>query len=203
MPLFTLWRTFAPDLNATELELVTVRMVTGATWFPDVLWHRSYGIDEPGRIEGFCVYEGPTEQIVGGLSSHCRVPYDAIREVQECRADDSGAGMDEVPDGISLFLVERELPASTSPDRLREMNLDSTSGSPEVSWLRSYWDPGRNISRCIFRATSREGLAAAMGGAAVQLRAMAPVQLNHPALWAELYDSIGLRRHWETAVAVG
>ena len=65
-------------------------------------------------------------------------------------------------------------------------------------WLRSYWDPERHLSRCIFAARTSAAVREAVMLSPVGIDRLTRVSTVHPSMWAEIYDRLGLPRHWES-----
>jgi hypothetical protein len=199
MATYTIWRTFDPNLSDLDAEMMMVRAVSTGWLEPRFRWLRSFDIEAPGLPQGFCVYEGPTIHDLDWQQRFCWLPVDEIREVQElCGPSCGGSGMDEPPAGSTPFFVERRFGAGVGAEDLRELN----SAQPReagVTWFRSFWDPERMSSKCIFAAESEQRLRDATTGTAGTVTRIASAVLGHPAQMAETYDLMGLPRHWEVA----
>ena len=177
------------------------RNVSATSWFPDVLWHRSYGVDAPGRVRGFCIYEGPSAAAVVEQSRFCGVPFVGIKQVEEHRAPGVGAGPDEIPAEMALYLLEWLIPTRRPPNEVWRALTNSLSEPPAVKWIRSFFDAESGASRCILLAESQAAVEAAVPAGAKTDR-LERMWLSHPATWAHLYDSMGLPHHWEAAATV-
>jgi hypothetical protein len=198
VPIFTLWRSFDPNLSAFDLEMINVRAIASASFEPRFYWQRSYGLEIPGVLEGFCVYEGPSRQELSRQQLLCQVPFEEVREVEELCGQSRGAGPDEPPLGLSLFLVERDFPSAVSAEDLRASNTGCDSTNTGVAWMRSFSDGHRASSKCVFAAASEAILREAVAGSDATIQRIEKVALNHPSLWAKTYDQMGIPRHWET-----
>jgi hypothetical protein len=206
MPLFTLWREFDPTLDEEAREAIMVRTISAATWFPSVRWIRSYFVDEPGRLNTLCVYEGPTLDLVRQHTLHCRVPFIHIREAEERLPDSTLAltsrSIGAVPDGRPLFMVKRSFPRGISEAELGGAWMRTAQCAaeiPSLSWVRSYWDDERKESACVFLAPDKATIGEHIRRSRVPADSVEQVGENHPALWAHVYDSLGIPRHWELA----
>ena len=82
MALFTLWRELDHTMDEAERENMTIRSIGSLEWYPGVHWLHSWVIDEPGRLESLCVYEGPNQQKVEEALMRCSVPFVEVREAQ-------------------------------------------------------------------------------------------------------------------------
>lgn len=196
MPLFTLERDIEMPENDPGLESTMWRVISSAIWW-QVRWMRSYARVPSDRILGFCVYESPAPVNLASQAVSCRVPYVALAEVEELLSPGAGRGIDLLPLGESLFLVERTYPRGWNASSLMEANV-CASDDEGVTWLRSYWDRSGRRARCVFGATSRETLASAIGQPAAALETqISDAELNHPSQWARMFDSFELPYHWE------
>lgn len=196
MPLFTLERDMDVPENDPGLESTMFRIVSSAVWW-QVRWMRSYARVPSDRILGFCVYESPAPVNLASQAVSCRVPFVALAEVEELLAPGEGLGVDSLPEGHSLYLVERTFPGRSNATTLREAN-ECAANADCVSWLRSYWDAEGSRARCIFTATSRAALEAAVHAQTAPSEiAISDAELNHPEKWKRMYDSFELPYHWE------
>ncbi len=195
MPFFTLWRSFDPAWTDEDFEKMHVRAISGLASSPPVYWHRSFGIDRPGTVQGFCVYEADSLRGIERQQRICWIPFIEAREVEEARAATVGLGPTTSPKGMSLFLVERSFPEPTSLTAIETANAQFQKSN--VIWMRSFWDAERQLSRCIFAADSEEELQAALQGHAQISLEIAPILEEHPSNFADMYDTLGIRRHWE------
>lgn len=196
MALFTLWRTM-PPMTEIEGNSMQARAITGTWYEPRYLWQRSFGwLLDDGGSAGFCVYSGPAIGDLGWQQRMCAVPYDEIREVKEVTGAVHGPGMDVPPEGWSLYFAEREFGAAGFP-ALETANHPWLEPREGVIWYRSFWDEGRQSSKCIMAAASPEEARLAFEEAGVALKRFQPVLTNHPSLWADTYDQLSLPHHWE------
>ncbi|HMO53668.1 MAG TPA: DUF4242 domain-containing protein [Tepidiformaceae bacterium] len=196
MPLFTLERDMDVPEDDPGLENSMFRVISSAVWW-QVRWMRSYARVPSDRILGFCVYDSPAPVNLASQAVSCRVPYVALAEVEELLAPGEGLGADSLAEGHSLFLVERTFAGGWSAAGLREANV-CASMTEGVSWLRSYWDAEGHRARCIFGATSRAALQAAVQARSSPSElAISAAQLNHPSNWERMYDTFELPHHWE------
>lgn len=195
MPLFTLERDIDMPENDPGLESTMWRVISSAVWW-QVRWMRSYARVPSDRILGFCVYDSPAPVNLASQAVSCRVPYVALAEVEELLAPGEGLGEDSLPEGHSLYLVERTFPGRWNATALREAN-ECASNDGGASWLRSYWDAEGSRARCVFTATSRFALEAVVHASAPSEIAISDAELNHPAKWKRMYDSFELPYHWE------
>lgn len=76
MPLFLVQRTFAEalDLDAHELQLMDAVNLEA-----DVRWLESFLSAD--RLQAFCLYEAPSEQVIRDLSARSGMPIDTVIEV--------------------------------------------------------------------------------------------------------------------------
>lgn len=193
MRLFVLQRNFDPDWTDADFDRMVRRAVGGLHWDPPVVWHRSFGIDVPGPVTGFCVYGSETLRTLLEQQRMCWVPFTEAREVQEACGDASGLGPCEPPEGTSLFLVERIFDAPALLSRVAQSNTAAQTG--RVRWVRSYWDAERRHSRCIFAAPEARDIENAVCDGTIT--AIAPVLEEHPSALADIYDQAGVPRSWE------
>ena len=195
MPTFNLWRTFPADMTDHELEMMTVRSIGTTSWDASIRWQRSYGFDTPAGLEGFCVFEAANGSEMARIQMMCAVPFLEVREVVEALGANAGPGPDEPAPGRSLFLVERTF----APGHAQEdvVTANRAAESADVAWVRSFWHERSAASRCIFEAPSEAALAEALSPSPATVVRAVLVSTNHPANWADTYDRMGLRRHWE------
>lgn len=205
MPTFAIWRELDPALNQEEREELTFQLLIAASFFPSVKWSRSYVIDEPGRLQSLCVYEAPVKRLISNFSSCFAVPYSEIREVNETLPDAYiPAEMNRVPDGGRLYMIDRQFPVDTTDDDLEAIGMRAAfccSVMPEISWVRSYWDPARKSGRCIYWATDPAHLRIHSERTPMPSDDIEEVVEELPSNWAGLYDGLGLERHWELTLA--
>ncbi len=196
MPTFILWRTFDPNLTDEDGEMLIARAVATAYWDPPFEWRRSFDIADTQPPQGFCVYEGPTKRDLHWQQRLCWLPFDEIREVEEVRAPFAGKGRDEVPDGWSLFLVERRLTLGATPATLCRENLalGPVSGA---SWVRSFFDRGRRMSACVFVGESADHVRRLIGDRQVDLIRVERLDQAHPSDWAYIFDRLSVPHYWE------
>ncbi len=204
MPKFAIWRELDPSLDQTEREELTVQLLIAASFFPSVRWSRSYVIDEPGRLQSLCVYEAPVKRMVSNFSLCFAVPYSEIREVKETLPDAYiPAELNRVPEGARLYMIDRQFPDATNDEDVLAIGMRAAfccSVMPEIAWVRSYWDADRKTGRCIYWATDPVHLQVH-----AERTIMLPCDLIEevfeevPANWVEMYDGLGLDRHWEPA----
>lgn len=193
MPLFLVARTHGNAAAFFGDEWEMVRLIGTAHHEPRHDWIRAFGQSE----SGFCIYRGPDARELGIQQRLCALPFDEIREVEEVNGAAAGPGIDEAPEGWSLYLVERTF-LDGATGRLIEVNGPHAEGSQGVLWLRSYWDPERRSSRCIFAAARRDAVREAVMLSPVGIDRLTRVSTVHPSMWAEIYDRLGLPRHWES-----
>ncbi|MGD9934427.1 MAG: DUF4242 domain-containing protein [Dehalococcoidia bacterium] len=198
MALFTLWRVLDHTLNEQERENISVRAIGACEWFPGVRWQRSFFVDEPGRLLSLCVYQGPTLEAVREQSIRCAVPFLEIREVTALTAQghDGPGPLAAEP----LFMVERQFPAETPLDAIAHA-LRSAADQQGVTWLRSYVDGERGSARCVLEAASSDAVRDHSQVHGLPCDSIESVGENHPAFWADIYDSFYLPRHWERSPA--
>lgn len=197
MPLYLVTRTHENAAAIIEDEWEMVRLIGSAHHEPRHDWIRSFGRNE----SGFCIFRGPDARELGIQQRLCALPFDEIREVEEVNGAAAGPGIDEAPEGWSLYLVERTF-LDGATGRLIEVNGPHAEGSQGVLWLRSYWDPERHLSRCIFAAARRDAVREAAtdpSAPSASLDGLTRVTTIHPSMWAEIWDRLGLPRHWETS----
>lgn len=193
MPLYLVTRTHENAAAIIEDEWEMVRLIGSAHHEPRHDWIRSFGRNE----SGFCIFRGPDARELGIQQRLCALPFDEIREVEEVNGAAAGPGIDEAPEGWSLYLVERTF-LDGATGRLIEVNGPHAEGSQGVLWLRSYWDPERHLSRCIFAARTSAAVREAVMLSPVGIDRLTRVSTVHPSMWAEIYDRLGLPRHWES-----
>jgi hypothetical protein len=206
MPLFTLAREFDPGMSEAAREEIMVRTISAATWFPEVRWIRSYYVDEPGRLETLCLYEGPTLDLVRQHTLHCRVPFNQIREVEErlpattIALTPEGANESVGAETRALFMVRRTFPIDITAAELGSAWMRTAQCAteiPDLSWVRTYWDDELKQSSCIFQAPKKATVEEHIWRSRLPAESVDQVGENHPALWADVYDSFGIPRHWE------
>ena len=166
---------------------------------PPVYWHRSFGIDRPGTVQGFCVYEADSLRGIERQQRICWIPFIEAREVEEARGTDVGLGPTAVPEGMSLFLVERSFSEPTSLAAIETENARIQESN--VVWMRSFWDAERQLSRCIFAAPTEAEVEVALRGGGQASLDVAPILEEHPSNFRDMYDTLGIRRHWEAMAA--
>lgn len=193
MRLFALQRNFDPSWTDDDFERMMRRAIGGLHWDPPVFWRRSYGVDLPGAVRGFCVYESDSLRTIREQQNMCWVPFTDAQEVEEACGAAAGNGRYEPPEGASLFLVERTFERPMSLARLVESNVSAQRA--EVIWVRSYWDAERRHSRCVFAAPDMVAVTAALESGTVSF--VAPVLEEHPSAWVDIYDQAGVPRSWE------
>lgn len=76
MPMFLVQRTFA---EALELDAHEVELMDAASREADVRWLESFLSAD--RLQAFCLYEAPSEQVIRELSARSGMPLDTIVEV--------------------------------------------------------------------------------------------------------------------------
>ena len=208
MPLFTLRRSFDPPLRGEKIELTMATIISGATWYPNVEWERSYGIDHGTRQETVCVYRGPTKSEVARHSSYCGVPIDAIYEVEEFRP---GSEMGILSRDISAFntppaeddryfVVERTFDQAMTEAEVGAAWMRSgqcAAEIPRLYWVRSYWSEADRKGWCVFRAPDAELVAKHSARTIIPCDWIEEAAENHPRDWARIYDSFNLPHHWE------
>ena len=208
MPLYALAREFDQGLDQAAREEIMVRTICAATWFPTVRWIRSYFVDEPGRLTSLCLYEGPTLDLVRKHTLHTRVPFTHIREVEERLPEATIALIPEKPTSEGnpeerpLFMVRRSFPPGITEAELGSAWMRTAQCAAEIAeltWVRTYWDDELKRSSCIFLAPDRATVEDHVRRSRLPADSVEQVGENHPALWAEIYDSFGLPRHWEPA----
>lgn len=197
MPLFTLWRVLDHTLNEQERDGISVRAIGAGEWFPGVLWHRSYYIDEPGRLFSLCAYEGPTLEAVRQQSTLCAVPFMEIREAVEIAGPASVDRGPQLTEG--LFMVRRDFGRGVTCEAVARALAIANAGG-EVGWIRSYLDVERGTTHCILQAENKDAVREHAAKHHLPFGDVEAVGENHPAFWADVYDSFGLPRHWEQAV---
>ncbi|MBK6318938.1 MAG: hypothetical protein IPF51_09200 [Dehalococcoidia bacterium] len=194
MPLFVVSRTYQETSMVEDPEFGMVHFLAMSWNEPRYDWVRSFGRSS----FGFCVYRGPDALELGIQQRLCRLDYDEVREVEEVPGASSGPGIDRAPDGWSLFLAERTFPQGSSSADVLHANAPHAEGVACALWLRSYWDPERATSRCIFAAETSEAARGAVSLSPHRVDRFVKVGTNHPSTWGYLYDRMGLPRHWET-----
>ncbi|MGE0601753.1 MAG: nickel-binding protein [Dehalococcoidia bacterium] len=188
MALFALWRHLDHTLGEDERKGMTIRSI-GATAehvVEPVRWVRSYVIDEPGRLQSLCVYEGPSARAVVDLQLLCAIPFEEIEPVVELRPPSTASGPGD------LYLAWRDIPRGATEPAVAE---DNARASGEAEWVRSYWDSKNALSWCVYRAETRNGQSAAV--LPRSFRRVESVAEVHPSEWAWVYETFGLPRHWE------
>jgi len=204
MPQFIVLREFPPGLTPAQGEANVARGITGSVHFPSVRWHGTYGVSSPERIHGFCVFDAPSLEAMTAHAHYCRVPFTEIREVSAVDPaanpafDDAGRAGATGP----LFLIRRDFDRAVTDDDLESLTFRSANciGSyPGLWWERSYWDDGRKVSRCLFRAPNAGVIRAHAERVRMPCGAVEEVTFVDPADWGWLYDVFGLPRHWESA----
>lgn len=200
MPKFIVLREFPPNVSQSEGEANVARGITGSVHFPFVRWHGTYGVSTPERIHGFCVYDAPSFEAIAEHAHYCRVPFTEIREVAEVDPPTfPTVGVEDAP-ATRLFLVRRTMAPEISDEELEATSFRSANcltGFPGLWWERSYWDPERKVSRCLFRAPDARVVRAHAERVRIPCDSVEEAIFNNPADWAWLYDVLGLPRHWE------
>ncbi|MEO8541252.1 MAG: hypothetical protein ABI577_16040 [bacterium] len=196
MRLFALQRKFDEAWTDVDFERMMRRSIGGLHWDPPIFWRRSFGVDLPGPVVGFCVYETDSIKTIREHQNICWVPFTEAREVEEACGAASGHGRSEVPDGFSLFLVERTFERPCSLPGLTQAN--AAAQTDMAVWVRSFWDAERRTARCIFAACNAEAVGAAIKETPATEVAISPVLEEHPSAWAEVYDQAGVPKSWET-----
>jgi hypothetical protein len=199
MALFTLKRSISRELSDVELEMIQVRAISTAWYEPQYLWQRSFGWEEETTLEGFCVYSGPGSKDLAWQQRICGVPFEQIDEVEEIPGAHSGPGIDYPGEGKSLFYAERVFESGMAA--VWEANSASLSHDGDVTWLRSFWNEPEKTSKCIFAARSEAAARDRVTMPGSTLGQFKAVNTNHPSLWSDTYDRLGLARHWEIAAA--
>jgi hypothetical protein len=200
MPTFAVSRTFAPHLTDEDSELIQIRAIATAHLEPPFRWRRSFGFEGGGPPESLCVYEGPALRDLHWQQRFCWIPFDEIREVDEVCAPGAGSGLDVHRDGWPLYLVERHMEGLAGATALLGVNADA-NGRSGVEWIRSYWDKGRSVSKCLFAARSSASLAAGLSLDQRTTVRVSPVVEDHPSNWGPIFDRLGLPHYWEEPVA--
>jgi hypothetical protein len=197
MPVFKIMRTWPKEALEEDSEMGHVRAIAGGWSEPRFTWLRSFGHTTPDGAIGFCVYEGPGARELAIQQRLCGMPVDEVREVAEICGASDGPGIDAVPEGWSLFWVERQLPPGSRPSSVVGLNAPHAEGAGGALWLRSFFDRERASSVCIFAAASADPVRAAVAAGGVEPLHFEQAGSDHPALWAHIYDRLGLPRHWE------
>jgi len=197
MALYAIRRTWPPESLNEDSEMAHVRVIAGSWAEPRFTWVRSFGREVSGGAEGVCVYEGYSERELAIQQQLCGMPVDEIRMVEEVSGAARGNGIDEVPDGWAMYWAERRFGTGSSPSSVLQANAPYAEGADNVLWLRSFWDGSRNKSLCIFAAASPSAVEAAVRNSSAEVDRFAEVGTDHPALWAHIYDRLGIPRHWE------
>lgn len=202
MPLFAVWRDLDPLTPAAEREAMTFRSIAALLVSPGVNWLGSYVVDRPDAWRSLCLYDGPDAEEVAFRSTYCQVPFREVREVVETLPDQFGlAQQPEADPGTPLFLVRRSMDRDLTDEMLEAMQFRSAgclSACPGVRWERSFWDPERKESACVYRAPSAEILRQHADLARISCESVEEVVEVHPREWAGVYDAYGVPKYWET-----
>jgi hypothetical protein len=199
MALFTLKRSISRDLSDRELEMIQVRAISGTWYEPRYLWQRSFGWETATTLEGFCVYSGPASNDLAWQQRICGVPFEQIDEVEEIPGAHHGPEIDEPGEGKTFFLVERLFESGKAA--VRDANTAYLDKDGAVIWLRSFWNDPMKLSKCVFAAASEDAVREAVTMPTCGVLLLEEVSTNHPSLWVDTYDRMGLPRHWEVATA--
>lgn len=210
MPLFLLPRKFDPNLSDEEKEFSLIQMISAGTWFPEVRWQRSYFVDEPDRLQTWCLYEGPSQAEVIRHTLHCGAPYEEAIAVEEwlpgsetgLLSRDISAASTPAREDDHYYLVERTFADGTEPDEIGAAFMRSgqcAAELPRLYWVRTFWSEERTKSWCVFRAPDRDLIAQHSERSIIPCDLIETVGENHPSLWGHIYDMLGLERHWGPA----
>ncbi len=204
MALFTLWRELDHTMDEAERENMTIRSIGSLEWYPGVHWLHSWVIDEPGRLESLCVYEGPNQQKVEEASMRCSVPFVEVREAQiflpgDYLADEWNQPLGDKP----FFMITRQHAADLTEDELNAAAFRSAhclGFEQNIFWVRSYWDDERKSSRCVYQATGEGVIRAHAELARIPCDRIDRVTEARPESYAWAYDALGVPRHRERGV---
>lgn len=196
MPTYAIRRTWGAESLQEDPEMGHARIIASSWAEPRFLWIRSFGRVTPGGAEGICIYEGSGERELAVQQRLCGLPVDEIVEVEEIVGASGHRDVDAAPEGWELYLAERHFEGGSAAAVTTANQLHATQPGG-ATWLRSFWHQGRARSVCIFAAVSKSAAAAALETPAATLERLVPIGTDHPALWAHIYDTMGIPRHWE------
>jgi hypothetical protein len=196
---FLVLREMDPAMTEGEREGLNSRVIVTLALHPGVHWLRSYVVDVPGRFESVCVYEGPDSGAVAYRSDYCRVPYREIRQVSESLPAAYGVAR-QPPSSHSFFVVKRQFPIGISDEDLEAAvfrSADCLRAFNGVRWERSFWDPARSLSHCVYRAPSKAIIAEHAALARIPANNIDEAVEAHPSQWAEMFESFGVPKYWD------
>jgi len=173
MTRYAIWRELDHTLSETEKEAITIRAIGALEWFPHVAWVRSFAIDEPGvRLHSLCIYEARTVQELRDTSLRCAVPFVEIRPVEETVG-----------------------PAVSTEGDMVLVSGRAGAFAPPAAWagICSYLDGERGYAWGVYLAPAGAALPAPAPG----IDSIERVVENHPAMWAWVYESLNIPKHWE------
>ena len=190
MPLYAVERVLDPAMSEVERRGQAVRMVVSIPFIPGVYWLRSYVIDTPERWESFCLYEGPSAEVVAYYSSYCRLPFTNVWEIAGADPDDEKAWPPH--EGTDRLLMIRNR-AQDQRGGFKERIGDL----PGVQWTRTYQDePGDRVTT-VLRAAGGDGVRAnpeQTTGGAIRIDEVIEA---HPRDLVEVFESYGVPKYWE------
>lgn len=202
MPLFAVSRVLDHSMIAADREAQMSRTIVTLGLFPGVDWLRSFVIDEPGRWESICLYEGPTAEDVAYRTTYCRVPFREVRPVIEVLPE--GYGLVDQPrpgPDAKLYLVRRQMPEGMSASELEALTFRAANCLseifPGVRWERSFWDEERRQSACIYFAPSAELLWRHANVVRINCESVEAVTEALPWEWEGVYDAYGVPKYWK------